>query len=284
MKFAFCTCVQIGLSCMEAIYRVGGKLDLIITLKDEKAKKKSGRVYVDDFAAKHGIPVLKINHVNDAEVIEALKEHQIDWFFIIGWSQIAAAATIHAPNKGAIGAHPTLLPEGRGRAAIPWAIIKGLSKTGVSFFKMDEGVDTGPILGQYEIPLAPAETARALYDKVNQAHVLLIDKIWEDLAADRVEAIVQDESKATYWEGRTPADGELNIGMTVLEVDTLVRATTRPYPGAYLLDNGVKKIIWQGRIVSVIPKKMLDNEWAIQFSNGFYIAEEWEVVSPEIGN
>src|SRR5690606_4978261 len=107
MKFAFCTCVQIGLSCMEAIYRVGGKLDLIITLKDEKAKKKSGRVYVDDFAAKHGIPVLKINHVNDAEVIEALKEHQIDWFFIIGWSQIAAAATINTPNKGAIGAHPT---------------------------------------------------------------------------------------------------------------------------------------------------------------------------------
>src|SRR5690606_9572551 len=134
-----------------------------------------------------------------------------------GWSQIAAAETISTPAKGAIGAHPTLLPEGRGRAAIPWAIIKGLTKTGVTFFKMDEGVDTGPILGQYEIPLAPAETATVLYDKVNQAHIQLIEKIWEDLAADRVEALAQDESKATYWEGRTPADGELRGEMTVLE-------------------------------------------------------------------
>jgi len=262
---------------MEAIYRVGGKLDLIVTLKDEKAKKKSGRIYVDEFAEKHGIPVLKINHVNDAEVIEALKEHQIDWFFIIGWSQIASAETINTPNKGAIGAHPTLLPEGRGRAAIPWAIIKGLTKTGVSFFKMDEGVDTGPILGQYEIPLAAGETATVLYEKVNQAHILLIEKIWEDLAADRVEATVQDESKATYWEGRTPTDGELNLRMTVLEADTLVRATTHPYPGAYLMDEGVKKIIWRGRIVSTLPKQLPVNEWAIQFSDGVYVAEEWEI-------
>src|SRR5690606_2556774 len=154
-----------------------------------------------------------INHVNDAEVIDALKAYRIDWFFIIGWSQIASVDTINAPLKGTIGAHPTLLPEGRGRAAIPWAIIKNLPKTGVSFFTMDEGVDTGAVLCQHEIPLSPTETATVLYDKVAQAHVLLFEKIWRDLTEDNIEPLVQDELKATYWEGRTPADGELRSEM-----------------------------------------------------------------------
>ena len=63
MKFAFVTCVKIGLSCMESIYNSNGKLDLIITIPDNKAKKKSGRIYVDEFAKKHDIPVLKVNHI-----------------------------------------------------------------------------------------------------------------------------------------------------------------------------------------------------------------------------
>ncbi len=272
MKFAFCTCVQIGLSCMEAIYRVGGKLDLVITLKDEKAKKKSGRIYVDDFANKHGIAVLKINHVNDWEVIDALREHGIDWLFIIGWSQIASSEVIHAPAKGAIGAHPTLLPQGRGRAAIPWAIIKGLSKTGVTFFKMDEGVDTGPILGQYEIPLEADETAASLYGRVNTAHEQLIEKIWDDLKYDRIEPIVQDESQATYWEGRTPADGLLTERMSASEADRLVRATTRPYPGAFIEHEGMQTTIWSGRI-----GEHIGGAFILEFNDGPYTVLDYEL-------
>jgi methionyl-tRNA formyltransferase len=176
MKFAFVTCVRIGLSCMEAIYEANGKLDLIVSIPDDKSKKKSGRIYVDDFATKHNIPVVKSNHVNDAIVVEAIKAHDIDWLFIIGWSQIASKEVIETPKRGAIGAHPTLLPVGRGRAAIPWAIIRGLDKTGVTFFKMDEGVDTGLILGQEEVPIETNETAFTLYAKINKAHETLMKK------------------------------------------------------------------------------------------------------------
>ena len=76
-----------------------------------------------------------------------------------------------------IGAHPTLLPKGRGRAAIPWAIIKGLDSTGLTFFKMDKGVDTGDILQQIEIPITKDETSNTLYDKVNTAHIDLIENL-----------------------------------------------------------------------------------------------------------
>ena len=151
MNIAFCTCVQIGLSCIEAVQEIGGEFKLFLSLKDEKSKKKSGRIYLDDISNKTRTPLVKINHINDQECIDALKEHDIDWLFIIGWSQIASKEVIEKPNLGVIGAHPTLLPKGRGRAAIPWAILKKEERTGVSFFKLDEGVDTGDILGQFEI-------------------------------------------------------------------------------------------------------------------------------------
>ena len=78
---------------------------------------KSGRIYLDDIAYEHNIPLLKVNNINDPEVIKALKDYEIDWLFIIGWSQVQEV--LKAPKKGCIGMHPTLLPVGRGRAAIP---------------------------------------------------------------------------------------------------------------------------------------------------------------------
>ncbi len=249
MKFAFVTCVQLGQSCIEKIYEIGGNLDLLITLKDEKAKNKSGRIYLDEFAEKQDVPLLKINHINDEEAINALIKYDIDWMFIIGWSQIAGEKVINTPKYGSIGMHPTLLPKGRGRAAIPWAIIKGLDKTGVTMFKLDKGVDTGPILGQIEIPMEEDENASTLYEKVNIAHESLIEQIWPSLKDGSLKAVVQDDSQATYWEGRKPEDGEIKQSMSVVEVDRLVRAVTKPYPGAFIIRNNQKIIIWEGHPV-----------------------------------
>ena len=270
MKIAFCTCVQIGLSCIEAVYSIGGKFDLLITLDDHRAKSKSGRIYLDEVAGKSNVPLVKIKHINDQAVIDALIEHDIDWLFIIGWSQIASKEVIETPNMGAVGAHPTLLPIGRGRAAIPWAIIKGLDRTGVSFFKMDEGVDTGEILAQYTIPLDSSTTSTALYGEVNQAHIDLIKQIWPDILSHRLSGTPQDENKATYWNGRTPQDGRIHAMMSVMEVDRLVRATTRPYPGAFVENGGAKSIIWAGTTqptMSAIP---------IPCEDGTYYATEVE--------
>ncbi len=234
MRFGFVTCVQLGLSCIEAIYEIGGQLDLLITLPDHKAKNKSGRIYLDNTSRKYNIQLLKVNHINDQEVIESIITNEIDWLFIIGWSQIASEQVLIAPKMGCIGIHPTLLPEGRGRAAIPWAIIKMLEITGVTMFRLDEGVDTGDIIRQQIISIAKTETATSLYKKVEEAHISLIRTTFPLLLKNQVELMKQDEKNATYWEGRTSADGELTILMTVEEADRLVGATTHPYPGAFL--------------------------------------------------
>jgi len=266
---AFATCVQLGLSCIEEIYRIGGKLDLLITLKDERAKEKSGRVYLDTFAQKNNLLLLKINNINDQEVIEALKSNEIDWLFIIGWSQIAKKEILETPKKGCIGMHPTLLPVGRGRAAIPWAIIKGLKQTGVTMFKLDEGVDTGDIIGQEIIDLDENITATELYERVNKMHIKLISKYWDDIVNDRITLVKQDESKATVWPGRKPEDGELFNNMTMDEADRLVRAVTHPYPGAFYRDGD--------KIIRIWSAKVDPNKGKIKLKDGFLTPIDYEI-------
>lgn len=282
MKFGFVTCVQLGLACMEEIYQVGGHLDLVISLKDQLARDKSGRIYIDDFCQHHAVPhVVKIRNVNDREAIAAVQDLGIDWLFIIGWSQIARQAMLEAPRRGVLGMHPTLLPQGRGRAAIPWAIIKGLTQTGVTLFKLDEGVDTGPILAQEVLPLAANETATVLYERVATAHRTLMRRVWPDLVADRLLLQPQDESLATEWPGRTPEDGAIDpMTMDCTIVDRLVRAVTHPYPGAFLDTQNIRYRIWSGqphpkRQLSQSIQEMGNDLW-FQLPDGCYQATAWQ--------
>lgn len=276
MRFGFVTCVELGLACMEEIYSAGGRLDLVITLKDEKASKKSGRIYADDFCRQHEIDLLKVESINDLQTVDAILVHEIDWLFIIGWSQIARSQVLQAPRRGVLGMHPTLLPEGRGRAAIPWAILKELPETGVTLFQLDEGVDTGPVIAQERLPLTPNVTATELYERVAGAHRTLIKRVWQDLAHDRLEPIPQDESSATIWPGRTPEDGRISADMTVAHVEKLVRATTRPYPGAFWQDGKRIVRIWSGTGANA-KAGLPHGVTAIPLRDGSYYALDFDV-------
>lgn len=273
MKLGFVTCVQLGLSCMQAIYEAGAKLSLAITLPDDKAVDKSGRVFLDDFCEKNLIPLVKSSHVNDQAVIDAIKEADIDWLFIIGWSQIAGSALLVAPKCGVLGAHPTLLPIGRGRAAIPWAILKGLDQTGVTLFKLDEGVDTGKIAAQQVVEMNVSETATSLYSKIDVAHVNIIRDFVPRLLRDDITLTTQDDTQATIWPGRKPEDGKIDLFGSVWGADRLIRAVTHPYPGAFYYVGDTKVIVWKGSVLHERPNV----ETFIEFSDGYLLLEEYEI-------
>lgn len=250
MRFGFITCVQLGQSCLEELAKLDANLVYLGTLQDNIATRKSGRVYLDNFAAKHHIPLHKFRNMNEPAAVEAIRNADLDWLYVIGWSQIAKTDVLSAPRRGVLGIHPTLLPVGRGRASIPWAIIKGLDQTGVTMFQLDEGVDTGPILGQVIIPIAPDETSTTLYRKAEQAHRTLIRQTYPSIADGSVSPRQQDESRATEWLERKPSDGYFDPStMNAEDVDRLVRALTHPYPGAFTrLSNHQNIRIWKGHI------------------------------------
>lgn len=273
MRIAFATCVQLGLSCIQEIFRQGGQIDLFITLRDDLAQRKSGRIYLDKIASAHGTELLKIQNINDSEVITALREKEIDWLFIIGWSQIARAEVLHTPKKGCIGMHPTLLPKGRGRAAIPWAILYGLKETGVTMFRLDEGVDTGDIIAQGVIPMHEGITATELYRLVDEMHIELMRRHWHEISAGTATCTPQDHSAATVWSGRKPEDGELFPTMTMQQAERMVRAVTHPYPGAFLRHGEQVLRIWSAK---VDPES-----GAIRLKDGYLTPIEYEVEENE---
>jgi len=274
MRYGFVTCVRLGRACIEEILGSGNAIHMMMTLKDDRSRRKSGRIYLDDLAAEHRIPLHKIDHINDPAAVTALRDADLDWLFIVGWSQIANAEVLSSVRRGVLGMHPTLLPEGRGRASIPWAILKQLDQTGVSLFRLVEGVDTGPVLAQQVIAIDADETAGRLYSKVISAHLDLLRDIWHGLDDGTVEEILQDESKATVWPGRRPEDGEiLPESMSVGDVDRLVRATGKPYPGAFIArpDGSVLRV-WSGAPSFGEPSAV-----EIQLTDGRYAVHSCEL-------
>ena len=252
MRIGFVTCVELGRACIEALVELGAPIELLMTLHDDVDVAKSGRVFLDDLASEHEIPLVKVRDVNEPSAVRVIEAADLDWLFIIGWSQVAGPQVLASPRRGALGMHPTLLPEGRGRAPIPWTILKGLPETGVTLFQLDEGVDTGPILGQERIPVDDDETATSLYGKVTAAHVSLLHAVWPQLLDGTVVARAQDEAAATTWPRRRPEDGAFSFATsTTVDVDRLVRALTHPYPGAFTHWRGGVLRVWSGRPVSV---------------------------------
>jgi methionyl-tRNA formyltransferase len=96
------------------------------------------------------------------------------------------------------------------------------------------------------------------------------------LVNDRLRPIPQDEALATEWPGRTPEDGRLNRAMTLEEVDRLVRATTRPYPGAFWDDHDKRIRIWRGKFADPATASS-PNALRLEFQDGFYDALDFEI-------
>jgi methionyl-tRNA formyltransferase len=260
---------------LEELVALRANLVYLGTIRDDIAPNKSGRIYLDDFATINRVPLHKFGNMNEPDAIEAIRKAELDWLFVIGWSQMAKAEVLSVPRLGAVGMHPTLLPKGRGRASIPWAIIKGLDESGVTMFKLDEGMDTGPILGQRVIAIAKDETSTTLYEKVVEAHRTLVRETYPGIADGSIELIPQDESQATEWPGRRPSDGLLEPSiMTAAEVDRHVRALTHPYPGAFVhLDEQRLLRIWAG------TPSVLSEGYALSTLDGTFTATEHQIES-----
>ncbi|MCC6346589.1 MAG: methionyl-tRNA formyltransferase [Nitrospirales bacterium] len=168
-----------------------------------------------------------------------------DIIFCIGWSRLLPKDVLAVPPLGVIGMHPTLLPEGRGRAPIPWAIIKGMSRSGVTMFYLDEGVDSGDIIAQKEFGIRFEDDAASVYRKSVSAMIGLTREYLPLLAGGQAPRKKQEETNASWWEKRTPTDGCIDWSKSVLENYNFIRALTRPYPGAFTYHREAKVLLWK---------------------------------------
>jgi len=225
----------------------------LVTLPLTKSSRHSDFVDLRPAATSMGVPVIEVSNVNSPDAVTQMRRLEPDFMFVIGWSQICGPEFLHIPKHGCIGYHPSLLPENRGRAVIAWTILQGLEHSGGSLFWLADGVDSGDLLIQRPLALAPDETARTLMDKHLQMLPDILRQALALLSAGNFPRIVQDSSKATYCARRTLADGWIDWTRPAREIWTLIRAAGRPYPGAFTIDRQRKLTIWAANLVNGRP-------------------------------
>jgi methionyl-tRNA formyltransferase len=170
--------------------------------------------------------------------------------FCLGWSSLLKQAVLSIPPLGVVGYHPALLPRNRGRHPIIWALALGLRQTGSSFFIMDEGVDSGPILSQSHVGILDEDDAASLYAKLEIVARQQIRLVAEGLGFGTLSPAPQNHAKASYWRKRGSADGRIDWRMPAEGVHNLVRALAAPYPGAHAEYRGEEVKVWKTRLGS----------------------------------
>lgn len=241
--------VECSRHCLLEVLKCGIKPVAVLCLPPNRAKLHSDYADLSDVAVANGIPYHWVEDVNSPENAALIQSYAPDVIFIWGWSRIVRESVLKIPRLGCVGLHPALLPANRGRHPIVWAIALGLKYTGLTFFWMDAGPDSGDILAQQRIDLDSDEDARSLYDKVKLAASELIPRFLPCLIDGTAQRIPQDHSRANTWRKRGKSDGVIDFRMGALTIERLVRALTRPYVGANVVIGEREAKVWRAKAV-----------------------------------
>lgn len=242
----------IGRDCLEAAAEVGAEVVGVATLPGPIDPNRSGQCAFDEVASRLGAELHETRDVNSDETLAWLRSLEADLVFVVGWSQLVREPFIAEAREGVFGMHPTLLPRHRGRAPIPWAILTGLARTGVTLFEIvDATADSGAIVGQAVLDISRDETATTLFARIADAHVELVRSIVPQIIGRTAPRVQQDPSRASTWPKRTPGDGIIDWETRAPYLYDWVRAQTRPYPGAFTFLGDEKVIVWGARPVAL---------------------------------
>ena len=200
------------------------------------------------FAEEKGLPVHQPTSWKTDEALELMRSFAPDVCMMAYVTLFVPEAVINAPKHGTFQYHPSLLPLHRGPSSINWPIIQGATKTGLSIFWPDDGLDEGPILMQKEVAIGPDDTLGSVY--FDHLFPMGVDAMMESLAlvksgsAPRTE---QDHSKATYesWCGKK--DARIDWGKPAQEVYNLIRGCN-PAPGAWGMHGDTELQIFDCRL------------------------------------
>jgi methionyl-tRNA formyltransferase len=277
----------IGRDCLEAAAATGAEVIGVVTLPAPIDPSRSGQCAFDEVARQLGAELVETHDVNSKETLVAVEALAPELVFVVGWSQLVRDPFIALAREGVFGMHPTLLPRHRGRAPIPWAILSGLARTGVTLFEItDSTADSGAIVGQVVIEIAPDETATSLFERLAEAHVELVRQYVPQLLQRTAPRIRQDGRRASSWPKRTPADGIIDWETRAPYLYDWVRAQTRPYPGAFTFLGDEKVVVWRARPVELeetVPAGTIVSELpegpVVACGEGGLLLEEVEVAS-----
>ena len=237
---------DVGYVCLEHLLDCGVKVVALFSHEDDPSETRWYRSTVD-LAKLRGVPVHTPESLRDPRWEQLLREElRPDLIFSFYYRQMIPTRLLELAPLGAVNMHGSLLPAFRGRAPVNWAIVHGATETGASLHHMVKEADAGDLVDQEAVPIGPEETAEQVFWKVRDAALLVLSRQLDALLAGRAPRHPQDHARATCFGGRRPADGRLDWNRPAQDLFNLVRAVTRPFPGAFFdLTDGPRLMVWR---------------------------------------
>jgi methionyl-tRNA formyltransferase len=249
-RIVFAGTPDFALAALRALVESGRTPVAVLTQPDRPAGrgKKLTASPVKQYAEQHSIPVQQPVTLRDEQSAAALAALEPDVLVVAAYGLILPQAVLDIPRHGCLNVHASILPRWRGAAPIQAAILAGDVKTGISLMAMTAGLDCGPVFHIEELDIGPDETAGELHDRLaalgGEALVARLDAI---LAGD-VEAIPQDDVRATYAPKIDKQDARIDWSLPADEVARRVRAYN-PFPGAFCFDGDTRIKVWRAAAV-----------------------------------
>ncbi|MCX5907151.1 MAG: methionyl-tRNA formyltransferase [Deltaproteobacteria bacterium] len=202
-------------------------------------------------AATKNLPVFQPEKVRDPSFLRACQDLQPEIIVVVAYGQILPQILLSLPPRGCVNIHGSLLPKYRGAAPITRAVLAGDTLTGITTMLMDEGMDTGPILGTEETPIAKDDTTGSLQDRLAGIGAGLLLRTLEGLEKGTITPKPQDHSRATYAPKIAKEEGKIDWNAPALTLFNLIRAFD-PWPGAFTL--------WEGRVLKLFHPSITEEE------------------------
>ena len=237
---------------LEALVRHQMPVVGVLEFRPDDPSGVSGFSRLDDVAERAGIPCVGFQNINAPETIAQIKAWQPDICFVVGLSQLVKAELLAIPRLACVGFHPTWLPRGRGRAPVAW-LVHDATPGAVTYFVMDEGADSGPILVQEPFAVHSTDDATDVTRAMELAIGRALDCWLPKLRAGEWNPQPQDDSQATYHAKRAPEDGWIDWSASAKDIHRVIRVATHPHPGAYTYFKDHKLIVWSAEIETGYP-------------------------------
>ncbi len=247
LNLVFCGTPNFAVPTLDRLVEAGFQVQLVVT-KPDRPKGRGLELVLSPVkrrALQLELPIAQPEAIkNNAEFRAQLAGLKPDSIIIVGYGRIVPQWMLELPPLGNINLHASLLPKYRGAAPIQWAIARGESITGVTTMKIDAGLDTGDILLQRELPIAPNDTAETLGPKLATIGADLTVETLRGLYAHDIQRRQQDHAQATLASILKKEDGLIDFSRSASETLNRMRGF-QPWPGAYTQFRGKNLQIWR---------------------------------------
>jgi len=242
MKLVFCGTPSFAVPTLNAVLRAGHEVAIAVMQPDRHGGRGLKTVVppVKQAALDAGIPFVQPEKIKSNTELRSQLEHiSPDAILVVAYGRIIPKWMLDLPRFGNLNLHGSLLPKYRGAAPIQWAVANGEPTTGVTTMRLDEGLDTGDILMQRELAIAPDQTSQALYPLLAEMGAALMVETLDALASNTITPQKQDDSLATLAPILTREDGRMDFSHPAMWIYNRWRGF-QPWPGAWTLLGGKK--------------------------------------------